>query len=273
MLAGLQDYLGIWQLPLFLALAVGWLWGGGWLLHRSLLRKGYPKRIRRPRCVLIFLLAGLGGAATGAVFFLLCLTVGDRFDVSLLIPAIVVATLVLFAVAFLIVYAMLELSLPAAAKASAVPMLVMFLWLAAVGTATAVPAYIIRVRNYRREACRNNFFFIVEELYRYQQRFGSPPPNLQALVDLNFLEAKHLTCPARPDRKPGYFYLPATLQTHGPEAERIILCDFRDNHPNGRNVLLANGQFNWYSTEESENLLRRDLNAEFAAALARAEGR
>jgi len=272
-LAGLQDYLGTWQIPLFVALLVGWLWGGGWLLHRSLLRRGYPKRIRRPRCVLIFLLGGLAGSAAGAVFFKLFHTAGDRFDTNLLVPGMAAATVVLFGVAFLIIYAMLELSLPAALKASAVPMLAMFLWLAAVATSIALPAYIIRMRDNRRASCHRQLFFIYDELARYQLRFGAPAPNLQALVDLNYLDAKYLTCPAEPDKKPGYFYLPATLQTRGDEAERIILCDFRGNHSGGRNVLLASGQPNWYSTAEFEDRLTRELNAEFAAALARAEGR
>ena len=278
MLANIQSYIRYWwQLPMFLGLIVGWLWGGGWLLHRSLKRAGYPKRIAFPRCLLIVFLAGITAIATGGATVLLVRGMFESTDITLTVTGTVVgaivAAVVMIIVALLVVYAMLEFSFRRSLAASVIPVAAIISLTAVIGSAGLVPAYFLRVRELKRDRCRNaNLRLLVVSLQSYQQRHGAPSPTLAALVEQNLIDPNRLRCHGAPEREIGYFYFPLLMAADGPNATRLLLCDYRANHGGGRNVLFANGGIFWYDEEEFQELLQQEENKSFTAALRTAEG-
>ncbi len=270
MLAGIRDFLFVWHLPMFLVLTAGWLMGGGWLLLRSLRKTQYPKRIRLSRCVLIFLLAGLGGGSVGLVSFYLLNNIGDAIDVNLKFVGVIVATFALLGVAYLVVYAMLELSMGAALKAAAVPLGAQIVLMGVIGTAGGVPAFYMRHELHERRVCRGNMDYVLDALDGYQRNYQKPVAKLEILVEQNLIEAKHLKCPGAPEREIAFFYYPSRL-VHSSKPGQLLLCDYRGNHSWGRNQVMTHGDRGWRDDGQFRALLEADENKEFATALRAAE--
>ncbi len=270
-LAGIGDFLFVWHLPMFLVLAVGWLVGGAWLLLRSLRKSKYQRRIRLPRCILIFLLAGLGGGASGLVFFYLVNNIGEAIGTNLKYLGVIVATVMFLGVAYLVIYAMLELSMKAALRVAAIPLVAQFVLMGVIGTAGGVPAFYMRYAKLRRNTCELHLNYILSALDEYQQRHEErPAPNLKVLSEKNFMEAKRLECPGAPEREVGFFYYSSRLV--GPdEPGQLLVCDFRGNHSGGRNVIMTNGVILWNTGRQFQSLLEEEENKEFAVALRAAE--
>lgn len=270
MLAGISNFLFVWHLPMFAVLVAGWLMGGGWLLLRSLRKTQYPKRIRLPRCVLIFLLAGLGGGSVGLVSFYLLNSIGDAIDVNLKVVGVIVAAPTFLGVAYLVVYAMLELSMGAALKAAAVPLGAQIVLMGVIGTAGGVPAFYMRHELHRRSMCRANMDYVLQALDGYQRNYEKPVAKLEILVEQNLIEAKYLKCPGAPEREIAFFYYASRL-VDSSKPDQLLLCDYRGNHSWGRNMVMTNGQRGWRDDGKLRALLDADENKEFATALRAAE--
>ena len=67
MLATMSDYLFPWQIPVYVAFVVGWIFGGGYLIRRSFKRHGASRRLSLGRGILASLLAGMAGAFAGGI--------------------------------------------------------------------------------------------------------------------------------------------------------------------------------------------------------------
>jgi len=172
----------------------------------------------------------------------------------------------------LVIYAMLDLRFLNALKAAAIPLAALVLLTAALGAAAGIPAYFIRRQAVQREFCAANMPFLVDALSRYQRRFAKPAPNLQVLADENYVSTAQLHCRGAEGRSVSYFFYPGFVKSDETDKQRLLLCDLRDNHPGGQNVLFANGRFGWYTSQDFQRLLELPENAAFAAALAQAEG-
>lgn len=97
------------------------------------------------------------------------------------------------------------------------------------------------------------------------------PADLGALVQAGRVTPRDVKCPsATSGRIHDYFYLPAGPDDPG---QRMVACDYRGNHLEGRNVLLKSGVVTWMSEAEFQAALGSPINADFAQALRAAEGR
>lgn len=272
MLASVRDFLRPWQFAPVAVFVVGWLWGGGWLLLRALKKRDYPQRIKLGNCVVISLVAGVAGAITGLVFFYLFGAIGSIAGAELRIPGAVAGGVAMVVVAFLSIYAMLQLTVRQAVRMATAPLAVIGIF----GAIIALPAGIYSVKakraQDRKDQCRSRIAYIASALETCQRSTGSPAASLEELVGQNYIEAGDLICPGAPERDVGYFYEPARIVPRDNESEQIILCDLRDNHGSGRNVVLANRQVMWYENEKFATLLEIDPNKDFATALRQRDG-
>jgi len=272
-LADIRDFFFRWQ-PLPLALfVVGWLWGGGWLLLRSLRKHQYPKRIKIGNTILVSFLAGMGGLVVMMSFFYLLNVIGNLLGSRKLVLAIgaVPALTAGGATAYLVIYAMLDLSLERALRIAIAPLFAILLFGAAIAAPTGIYSVKQRRVNFRKQLAVRTVATLATALRTYQTRLGRPAQELQALVEQNLIAADDLASPAAPHKQIGYFYRQTWLTSPDEPSRQIVLCDFRDNHGDGRNVVFANGEVIWYDEHEFRSLLEQDQNKEFADDLAAVE--
>ncbi len=273
LLAGIRNYIHFWQLPLMALLLFGWLWGGGWLLLRSVKKRDYPKRIRLSNCLIISLLAGIGGSLVGVVFFALVNTIGSGISVNLMPVGGVIAFVVMAFTAMLVIYAMLDLPFGRACKAAMLPtaaMMAIFLFISA---AAAVPAYFLRQSQLDREQCYINLNIIAQALQSHQRAMGLAADNLDLLVERNYITPELLACPRAVDPEHSYFYLPTPVDPQDKTSRTIVACDLHPQHNGGRNVLDRSGYVRWYDDDEFEMLLKLEENQSFAELLLKAQGK
>lgn len=257
---------------MFLVMFV-WVYVGGLLLLKSVKKRDYPKRITLSRCILILLFAGAGGSIGGIVFFFLIKNVGVYMDANLKILGGLVGAVVMIIVAFFVIYAMLELSFTKSLKAALVPLGVQVILLGIVGPACLIPAYYMRKADVKQDRCREQLAMIGQALATYQRNYERPALTFKDLVEKNVLPANRLKCPAVKDKEIGYFYYPARIIKRQDASKQLLVCDFRGNHPAGRNTLTVNNLFRWYDEDDFEVVLSLPENKEFAAALRAAESK
>jgi len=269
-LAGIRDYFYSIHIPLLLILAVGWLWGGSWLLLRSLKQRQYPKRLRLGNCVVIMLLSGFCGVLAAGAVFLLVNALGGGSRVGMAIGA-GIGLIALIVVVLLVIYAMLELSFRAATRAAALPVAAMIALMVTIGAAGGIPAYIWRQTDRTRELCQGRLLYLYGGLQRYQQSYAKPAPTLDELVERNIISVESIQCPAV-EGGGRYFYLPTRVDPQE-QSDRMVVCDMLGNHEDGRDVLFIGGLVRWCDDEDFRRLAALDANKAFAEALRRAEGR
>ncbi len=269
MLAGIGNYLHLWQLPFIFVFFAGSVFGSGYLVHRVLRKQGFSRRLKLGRSILATFLAGLSGAFGGGVAFI---TVGVFLaDIPGAVVGAVAAILVTGGVAYLVLYTMFNIS----AKK------VLFAWLpafgftlllgSAVAVACSVPAYFIRQKELRRNDSVINLMYIHKGYRSYMGKYRQAPKDLKELVDKKLLEASSLRSPVNTGREIGYFYL-KTLPKADLELQEILACDYGDNDDGtGRAVVLVRGDCTWCPEAEFQLLLKREENAAFAKALRAAE--
>ena len=272
MLAAIREFFHTWQFIHLSIFAIGWVGGGGWLLLRSLKKANYPKRIRLTNCVGLVILAGATAAVTGLLFFLMVNTIAGSLPTKLkLISAAIVAFLVMGVSALAVVYAMLDLSFAQSIRVAILPLALLLV----LGTSLAAEAGIRSVRIRRctllRQKCQDTLTYIHRALHTYQRNTGEPAPSLQILLAEHLIDRNHLSCPAMEPGKVDYFYHPARLTDPDTFTTKLLLCDYKHNHTNGRNVIRTNGLLGWSSESDFQDLLQEDHNKEFADALRRAE--
>lgn len=268
MLASIQDYIHFWQLPLLLLLAVGWLWGGGSLLLKSLKKNNYPKRIKLGNCVLYMMLAGAVSVIAAAVFFMVFKTLGGF---SMMIVGGFISLIIMITVIFLVIYAMLELPLKKSVLVSSIPVSAVICLLLLVVMASLIPARIARKADLKRGYCQRNLSMLHDRLANYQIQFGKPSDSLKTLIEKDWALPKDLICPGNEDISIGYFYYPQRTIGRNEVSRKILACDWKENHPRGRNVLYINGNIEWLNEKELGEVFALDENKMFQQALMAAE--
>ncbi|MFW6132926.1 MAG: hypothetical protein ACOC8F_03455 [Planctomycetota bacterium] len=266
MLAAINDYVFIWQLPLVLALLAGWVFGGGYLLHRMLRGQPDAGRTGLGRCIQAIFLAGLGGGVGGGVLFALVYRIGKLAQVDLLIPAAIVSGLGMLGMAYLVIFAMFSLSAARTAKAAAPPVGAVLALAVVVGLACGLPARHLRLQKLQRDRTRNTLAALHMVLERYEAQHDAPPTSLQTLVDDGIAPAL-VRSPALPERDVGFFYHPPDAETlDDADRDTIIACEVA-SHDGGRMVLFADGRTEWLEEDAFSRTLESEPNRSFAEAM------
>lgn len=123
-------------------------------------------------------------------------------------------------------------------------------------------AMVDAVEKARRLSCMNNLTQIGISLALYRDASdGKWPKNLQVLVEKKYLTQKSLQCPSVNPHRPGVPVEYELVRTEGRNfAETdIIVYDHKDNHKDGRNVLLFNQQTQWLSEDDFKKRMGNEL--------------
>jgi len=126
-----------------------------------------------------------------------------------------------------------------------------------------------------RTICMSNLSGVGRAITLYKMRNDRRyPPTLKVLIEAG-QPSKYFRCPSarRSRREPGwridYFYLPPKPDTN---RDRLMVCDFRENHRGQRNVLRVGMVVDRLTEAEFQAELARPANADFAKALREIEG-
>jgi len=267
-LAEARDFLAIWQLPVVLVLVGVWIVWGGYLMRRAARDHVGRREAELNRCVVIALLAGLGGAISGAIAIALAWQVAQALAVQTIWLALPAATVVFCLVSFLTVFASFQLPGGSLVK----------VWLKSFGppllvaAVAAVPT--IWVANLAHEDRLANIrsvtglqFIHKEIAARYAP--ARPPASIEDLTKQNVVPPRAYR---HPSRSIGFFYMPAPMRPISEPTSRLLACDWADNQSgNARVVLYVSGKVETLSAEMFQQLLAQDENKAFAAALKEAE--
>ena len=150
----------------------------------------------------------------------------------------------------------------------------------ALGAAILVPS-VVGIRHAKQKAvCAANVHLIGASIQMYRTDHRKYPANLGELVSEGLMPDVTCRCPgaskgtARPlslkdgrEISSNYFYLPPP----GADPETIVLCDYRDNHEDGRTVLYSDGSARFLEREVFNRELALPRNGAFAEAIRKAE--
>ena len=273
MLATLADYIFWWHLPVVLVIIAAWIFVGGAILRRRMRRRVSRREAAPARCVWVATLAGLGGAVAAAVVLFLVLALVERITVATLWLPLGAASLTFLLVSYLVLYAFYDLPARRVAGGFAAAFAPAIVLAAALGVPSAWYAYTVRQATLSRIFCLRRLGEIYEAIRL--RSFRSPDRPAARLEDLLSGEGStpvKITCPAREDRAVGYFFLPAPLKPSDANTQRVLACDFQDNHGGeGRSVLFTTGRAEWYDERAFQDLLKLPENRAFAEALRQAD--
>jgi len=273
LLAEIGDFLSIWQLPVVLVLAGVWIVWGGYLMRRAVRASVGRREAELNRCLLIALLAGLGGAICSLIpvgiawAWRLAETLGIQ-TIWLALPA---ATVVFFLVNFLTVFASFQLSAGSLGK----------IWLKSFGpplmvaVVALVPTIWVAHTAHQTKVANNKSIGalqFIDNAIRVRYAPARPPASLEEMIKQNVVPPTSLRAYRHPSREIGYFYMPATLVRIGEPTQKFLACDWPDNQSdNARAALYVNGYVEVVSPGKFQELLARSENKAFAAALKEAE--
>jgi len=272
LLAEIGDFLSIWQLPVVLVLAVVWIIWGGYLMRRAVRAHVGRREAELNRCLLISLLAGLGGAICALIPVLIALAwrLADTFEFSKLWLALPVAA-VFFLVNFLTVFASFQLPAGSLVK----------IWLKSFGpplvvaVVALVPTIWFANTAHQTKVANNKSIGalqFIDNAIRVRYAPARPPASLEELIKQNVVPPTSLRAYRHPSREIGYFYAPATLVRIGEPTQKLLACDWADNQSgDARAALYINGYVEVVSPGKFQELLARSENKAFAAALKEAE--
>lgn len=273
LLAGIADYFFVWEIPVALAVLVAWTCGGGYLFHRAVRGELRRRKAGLARALGIAFLGALAGAVAGGIILFLVDSIDRKNAADLRFLGIGLGALSFLAINFVVLYAAFEAPLPRLFRAWALG----YAPAAALTALVAVPAagYAFKTRrdNLARQHSLEALRFIHQRiLTEYVSQLRAPPATLQRLVDDNILRKQVLQARANRGRAVDYFYLPAPIPRRQEKSDRILACDFLDNHDGrGRVILFTNGAAEWYPRDRVKDVFDLLENRAFAAALKEAE--
>lgn len=248
---------------------IGWLLGGGYLLLRSMGKQPLNPAAKLPRCVGAALLAGLAGAFSGGVLYMLLAAIGKGLGVNLGALGTIVAVAAMIAVGYLVIYAMFNLPFGNVLRAAGPAIFGTILLAVVIGAAAAIPARYATQARRRREMAIHRLQRIHRAILMYEIKTGRSPKTLSALTEEHYIDASALRHPCAPQSAVGYFYLPARSVPYMEQTKAVRVCELVPSG-DGRLLLFANGRCRWYSSREAQRILDLPENAAFASALAAA---
>jgi len=273
LLAEIGDFLSIWQLPIVLVLAGVWIIWGGYLMRRAVRAHVGRREAELNRCLLIALLAGLGGAICSLIPIGIAMAwrLAETLGIQTIWVALPAATVVFFLVNFLTVFASFQLSAGSLGK----------IWLKSFGpplvvaVVTLVPTIWVANTAHQTKVANNKSIGalqFIDNAIRVRYAPARPPASLEELIKQNVVPPTSFRAYRHPSREIGYFYMPATMQPISEPTSRLLACDWADNQSgNLRAVLYVNGVVDMAGAGKFQELLARSENKAFAAALKEAE--
>jgi hypothetical protein len=260
--------LAIWQLPVILVLAGVWVVWGGYLMRRAVRDHVGRREAELNRCVVIALLAGLGGAISGAIAIALAWQVAQALTVQTVWLALPAAGMVFCLVSFLTVFASFQLPGGSLGK----------VWLKSFGppllvaAVAAVPTIWVACLNHEDKLANNRSIIGLQLIYKeIGARYAParPPASIEDLTKQNVVLPRAYRHPSRPI---GFFYMPSPMLRITEPTSRLLACDWADNQAGSvRAVLYVNGAVGMADPGKFQDLLAREENKAFATALKEAE--
>jgi hypothetical protein len=291
------------QILFFAAFLGWWLLGAAWLLRRAVRKHTEMKRQALGPCVLHMFLAGLGAAVVGFLTHRLALRITESPEIGTTtqILAAIPAVLTAIPMAFLVLYAALQVPLGRLLRAGWLPVGTVVLagvvlggpafwlgWVRKVNAATAARS----VANLRQidqairlyEAARdrqppdNLLILTLTRDLSDANRLRPPPSATRRAADPNrvrsLLSKSALECPFLPDEPVGYFYRPCpSLDPERDKLSQVLrACEWKHSHSDRyRSILLANGQAYTTRDEDFQRTLDANENTPFRDAYRAAE--
>ncbi|KKK97720.1 hypothetical protein LCGC14_2649920, partial [marine sediment metagenome] len=246
MLGAMSEHISWWMVVLIFAVFFpGWLWGGGYLFRKSLLKHSQKRRITLGRGILVSFLSGLTGAIAGGVIYLVGKTAWPPPPEStnpVSIWGIILAVPTFAIIAYLVVFSMSRMSVGKTLKTCAWPLVSTIILSGIIGTVCglAVDSSIKKkVRQNRLiRHTMENFVEIFEAIMRKDPT--DPPASLEGLVGVKDFDPKVLQNPANPSGR-GYFYVPTPLVARRRDVKKkILVCDFREDSVRDLRIVLFN---------------------------------
>ncbi len=274
-LAGLQDYLFPWQLWVIVFYILAWLIGGTYLMRWTLVRMtDLPRRKRTlgGSFRLNFFTTGSGLAALAVIALAFGVLAGraESGKLTIAVTGLVLSVPAMFGTAWAVGMVMLSLSgkvwLRVAAVATGGPLAFLVLLVAV----ALVPSHSQRLTNLYQGRCEGNLYGLRGALNRHSA-MGPEAVTLEELVEKGQCGPELLRCPAKPDRVPGYLYVPSPQAARDAGVvDKIRVCDRRGNHGSSRMVLYTDGRVHPVDNDRFAELLKLPENAKMAE-LVRAE--
>lgn len=272
MLAAINDYTHIWQLPLLLIGVVGWLVWGGMLFRNSARRVTGQSRIGLGRGVGIAGASGFCGTLGGAIVAYIVVNAlknSAGIMVSTLIGGAAGLAMYLL-LTYLVVYTMHgTLHAKEVLTLCIKPLAIIVSLNIVVGLLCIVPAYIQRQGEIEQLQLQRDVQQRMCDVYDVLRRNAiNPPKTLQELVDAKKIEQKMIQMSG--DNPKTFFYNSLRIPS---SPNVILLCTYKDDIEGGRMVLLSSGKCSFIQKNGFSELLKREENKEFAEALKKAEGK
>lgn len=274
-LAGLQDYLFLWQLWVILFYVFAWLIGGTYLMRWTLVHMtDLPRRKRTlgGSFRLNFFTTGSGLAALGIIALAFGVLAGraESGKLTIALTGLVLSLPAMFGTAWAVGMVMLNLSgkgwLRVAAVATGGPLVFLILLIAV----AFVPSRSQRLASLYQDRCEQNLYGLRGALNRHSA-MGPEAVTLEELVEKGQCGPELLRCPAKLERVPGYLYVPSPQAARDMGAiYKIRVCDCRGNHGRSRMVLYTDGRVLVVDEDRFAELLKLPENAKMAE-LVRAE--
>ncbi|MCK5113600.1 MAG: hypothetical protein KAR11_02410 [Phycisphaerae bacterium] len=268
----------IWMIPPMLILLGGWIFFGGYLFQKSLLKHTDKRRVSYGSGVLTsFLCGSVGGVpAVLALFMGMNLGSGTGRMVSIILSA--VAGLICFAViAYLVVWTMLKKeSAKTSFRVALVPIVVIIALGGVIGVGCGIPAYFqAQHRGFLNSQVAPTQMKLVQIYKALLRNFPTDPPQtLDVLIEKKLIPEDGLTSSAKPDGK-GFFYHPPNklLTRLDPEhQDQLLACDFAENFDGEFYcVIYTYGAPAVLGEQAFKVVLDEPINKEFAEAFRKAD--
>ena len=271
----------IWMVPPVMVFVAGWIFLGGYLFQKSLLKYSGERRVKYGTGVLTSFLCGLVGGlpAFAALWISFQKEEGGTITrFAFLAGGIVVGVISFAVIGYLVVFTMFKkLSAKTAFSVSLTPLVVIIALGGAVGVSCGIPV----VYQKRKETRINKHIYQtlvkLEKIHDvlFRKYVTDPPETLDILIEQEVLTRDDLISPAKPDGK-GFFYYPPFKILHQPgeNTDELLACDYSENYDGeyyvviytyGRAIRLGEHAFN--------SVLDRPINKEFAEAFRKADSK
>jgi len=268
----IKAYLFLWQLPVFAAFAAAWLIGGTYLTRRALgACTDLPRsKLGTARCLRLNFLATGAGLVALLIIATFFATLAKRTRTLPLLAGVAVIGLpAMLAMTWIVLLNLLDLPRKTVLRITATtagPVLAVLVVLAG---ATAVPTWFLGQARRMAQGCTGNLRWVEAGLGEHARREGHEAPNLEALIDRDYIEEKYLRCPANPTEEIAYVYAPRPAGSEAQGGSRILLCDRDGNHGGRRIALFANGNIEEINEDRFAELLKLPENQQLAEQLGR----
>lgn len=271
LLAEAGDWISVWQVPVVALLIGGWVFYGGRVLQKQVAGVASRKEASSGRCRTAAVMSCLAGIFCAGIGIVMGKLLGESLGIRWFYLGLPLGILAFLGVSFLTIYASFHLPVGPLSTMwlkAFVPVLI-------VTVIAAIPSFWISYNNNQRVISlgesQRDLFAIYKELASPTMR-RYPPESLEKLLEQERFEARSVRARRNPDRKIGYFYLPATVIAIGEPTTRLLACDWADNQASGeRAILYVNGQVDVADPQEFQELLKDPNNVAFAEALTTAE--